>query len=132
MVLLMGCNICFKGVIWKIIPNLSLLPLLIWSTVVSYVALNECLLLKERTCSSRSNFFFLVRTSCPVKHTGSKKPFPFENMAEKHMLWPSSRLPHLLLPSCCDPSLDTASSHPVSPCCDFPSKLPLTASMFLP
>ena len=29
---MMGHNICFKGVIWKIIPTLSLLPLLIWST----------------------------------------------------------------------------------------------------
>ena len=27
-----GHNICFKGVIWKIISKLSLLPLLIWST----------------------------------------------------------------------------------------------------
>ena len=31
-VLMMGHNICFKGVIWKIIPKLSLLPLLIWTT----------------------------------------------------------------------------------------------------
>ena len=29
---MMGPNICFKGVIWKIIPKLSLLPLLIWTT----------------------------------------------------------------------------------------------------
>ena len=29
---MMGHNICFKGVIWKIIPKLSHLPLLIWST----------------------------------------------------------------------------------------------------
>ena len=32
MVLMMGYNIHFKGVIWKIIPKLSLLPLLILST----------------------------------------------------------------------------------------------------
>ena len=32
MVLMTGHNICFKGVIWKIIPKLTLLPLLIWST----------------------------------------------------------------------------------------------------
>ena len=31
MFLMMGRNICFKGVIWKIIPKLSVLPLLIWS-----------------------------------------------------------------------------------------------------
>ena len=30
---MMGHSICFKGVIWKIIPKLSLLPLLIWSIV---------------------------------------------------------------------------------------------------
>ena len=32
---LMMCHnicVCFKGAIWKIIPKLSLLPLLIWST----------------------------------------------------------------------------------------------------
>ena len=29
---MMGHKIRFKGVIWKIIPKLSLLPLLIWST----------------------------------------------------------------------------------------------------
>ena len=29
MVRMMGNNICFKGVIWKTIPKLSLLPLLI-------------------------------------------------------------------------------------------------------
>ena len=28
---MMGHNICLKGVIWKIIPKLSLFPLLIWS-----------------------------------------------------------------------------------------------------
>ena len=28
----MGHNICFEGEIWKIIPKLSFLPLLIWST----------------------------------------------------------------------------------------------------
>ena len=32
-VLMMGPNIRFKGVIWKIIPKLSPLLLLIWSTV---------------------------------------------------------------------------------------------------
>ena len=31
-VLMMSHNICFKGVMWKIIPMLSLLPLLIWNT----------------------------------------------------------------------------------------------------
>ena len=31
-VLIMGCNIHFKEVMWKIIPKLSLLPLLIWRT----------------------------------------------------------------------------------------------------
>ena len=29
---MMGHKICFNGKIWKIIPKLSLLPLLIWST----------------------------------------------------------------------------------------------------
>ena len=29
---MMGHNICFEGVIWKIIPKLSVLPLLMWST----------------------------------------------------------------------------------------------------
>ena len=31
-----GHNICFKGVMWKIIPKLSLVPLLIWSTGHSF------------------------------------------------------------------------------------------------
>ena len=31
-----GRNICFKGVLWEIIPRLSLLPLLIWSTDALY------------------------------------------------------------------------------------------------
>ena len=31
-VLMMGHKICFYGDIWQIIPKLSLLPLLIWST----------------------------------------------------------------------------------------------------
>ena len=30
-VLMMGHNMCFTGEIWKIIPKLSLLPLLNWS-----------------------------------------------------------------------------------------------------
>ena len=34
MVLRMGHKICFNGEIWLIIPKLSLLPLLIWSTVI--------------------------------------------------------------------------------------------------
>ena len=34
-VLLMGHNLCFCGQIWEIIPKLSLLPLLIWSTVIT-------------------------------------------------------------------------------------------------
>ena len=29
---MMGNNMCFKGVIWLVIPKLSLLLLLIWST----------------------------------------------------------------------------------------------------
>ena len=32
-ILLMGHNILFKGVLWEIIFELSLLPLLIWSVV---------------------------------------------------------------------------------------------------
>ena len=35
-VLMRGQNVHFKGVLWKIIPKLSLLPLLIWSTVTSW------------------------------------------------------------------------------------------------
>ena len=31
---MMGRNMRFKGVIWLIIPKLSLLPILIWSTAV--------------------------------------------------------------------------------------------------
>ena len=34
---MIGHNKCFKGVIWKIIPKLSLLPLLIWSTESSVI-----------------------------------------------------------------------------------------------
>ena len=34
---MMGNNIHFKGVIWKIIPTLSLLPLLILSTVFQFL-----------------------------------------------------------------------------------------------
>ena len=29
---MMGHYICFKGVVWKLIPKLFVLPLLIWST----------------------------------------------------------------------------------------------------
>ena len=38
MLLMMGQNICFKGVIWKIIPKLSLLSLLIWSTACTKIS----------------------------------------------------------------------------------------------
>ena len=34
---MIGHKICFKGVIWKIIPKLFLLPLLIWNTGYSAV-----------------------------------------------------------------------------------------------
>ena len=37
---MMGCNIYFIGEIWKIIPKLSLLPLLIWSSD-SYADLHD-------------------------------------------------------------------------------------------
>ena len=40
---MMGPNIGFKGAIWKIIPKLSLLPLLIWSTVLTFEILMEVL-----------------------------------------------------------------------------------------
>ena len=30
---MIGLKICFNGAIWLIIPKLSLLPLLIWSTI---------------------------------------------------------------------------------------------------
>ena len=33
---MMGHKICFEGEIWIIIPKLSLLPLLIWSTGVNF------------------------------------------------------------------------------------------------
>ena len=36
-----GHNICFKAVMWKIIPQLSLLPILMWSIV--YGAFLWCL-----------------------------------------------------------------------------------------
>ena len=36
MVLMMGLRICFYREIWLIIPKLSLLPLLIWSTAFYY------------------------------------------------------------------------------------------------
>ena len=36
---MMGHNISFKRVIWKIIPKLSLLPLLIWSTVICMITM---------------------------------------------------------------------------------------------
>ena len=39
-VLMMGRNIHFKGIIWKIIVKLSLLPLLIWSTVNASALIN--------------------------------------------------------------------------------------------
>ena len=34
MILVMGRDMSFKGVIWKIIPKLSLLPILIWRIAV--------------------------------------------------------------------------------------------------
>ena len=36
---MMGLNICFYGEIWLIIPKLSLLLLLIWSTGITYTNL---------------------------------------------------------------------------------------------
>ena len=35
-----GHDICFKEAIWKIIPKLSILPLLIWSTDASVITLH--------------------------------------------------------------------------------------------
>ena len=35
-VLMMGHNICLKGVLGKIIPKISCLPLLIWSTGICF------------------------------------------------------------------------------------------------
>ena len=34
---MMGHNLCFKGVIWKIIPKLTLSSLLNWGTVISAI-----------------------------------------------------------------------------------------------
>ena len=41
-VLMRGHNVCFYAKIWKIIPKLSLLPLLIWSTEVGIVKGTFC------------------------------------------------------------------------------------------
>ena len=40
---MMGLNICFNGVIWKIIPKLSLLPLLIWSAGYAMILICQAL-----------------------------------------------------------------------------------------
>ena len=51
---MMGHKICFKGEIWLIIPKLSLLPLLIWTTdlinilkAISFSAKNKDVFNKE-------------------------------------------------------------------------------------
>ena len=46
---MMGHNIRFEGVIWRIIPKLSLLTLLIWSTVMydKYKTMCKCLLISS-------------------------------------------------------------------------------------
>ena len=48
---MMGLNIRFKAVILKIVPKLSLLPLLIWRTVMYKSQ-------KVHECKSELNFFF--------------------------------------------------------------------------
>ena len=53
--LMMGHNICFKGAIWKIIPKLPLLPLLIWSTDWY---LKVPLYIKEHSSDIFSVFYF--------------------------------------------------------------------------
>ena len=47
-VLMMGCKICFNGEIWLVIPKLSLLPLLIWSTELQV----KIILMTALTCTS--------------------------------------------------------------------------------
>ena len=37
---MMGLNMCFERVIWKIFPKISLSPLLIWNTVASLNAIS--------------------------------------------------------------------------------------------
>ena len=61
---MMGRNIHFKGVIWKIIPKLSLLPLLIWSIVGTQnsktswsFGRSECNRVKGKNLSGGSRFF---------------------------------------------------------------------------
>ena len=51
---MMGHNICFKGVIWKFNPNLSLLPLLIQSTTAENSDLN----LIYRICYKKCTIYF--------------------------------------------------------------------------
>ena len=52
-VLMRGHKICFYGEIWLIIPKLSLLPLLIWSTDGSLVSI-RCLHRKSVAPEKRS------------------------------------------------------------------------------
>ena len=44
---MMGHKVCFYGEIWQIIPKLSLLPLLIWSTVQD---IGSCLYMYMTLC----------------------------------------------------------------------------------
>ena len=66
---MMGHNICFKGVIWKIIPGLSFLPLLIWSTVNCHCV---CVLfhlrgnLSSMMCVVLSLFFKKQENTCKI------------------------------------------------------------------
>ena len=58
---MIGHNIRFNGVIWKIIPKLSLLPLLIWSTA------NIC-----RSCNSVK--IKIINGKTQKDHSGEAQP----------------------------------------------------------
>ena len=103
---MMGYKICFYGEMWIIIPKLSLLLLLIWSTgshVRQLGHLHHAFFalwwstLRGKNCPTSCKFFplrvdyLLERRRSLGKQTGSPKscsPFPFVKMAEKHRRLP--------------------------------------------
>ena len=71
---MMGHKICFSGEMWLIIPKLSLLPLLIWSTEIiqgqRYItfkrANSECLIMEKAVNSGIFAYIFAFWQSVPM------------------------------------------------------------------
>ena len=62
---MMGHKICLNGEIWLIIPKLSLLPLLIWSTVWVYLNATVAvkILLRNTIIMTKLTFYIKAATN---------------------------------------------------------------------